>query len=186
MNTSHLMFDLETEGLPDTATAPITILSIGACIFDPRSDEIGPTFYRNVDPESCRRRGFHSDPNTIEWWKTEDSSALAEDQRDIQEALNDFILFILNHPYQVSRYWANSPTFDKEIISRAMRACGYRFPLPFWKERCLRTVKDICLIDGKEGFANPAKHNALADAIHQARVVQLCYSRIDNVQFILP
>jgi hypothetical protein len=46
---TDLMIDLETLGL----TANSVVLSIGAVFFDLEGEDLGPTFYTNVDRESC-------------------------------------------------------------------------------------------------------------------------------------
>ena len=55
------MVDLET-----LATTPdAAILTIGACKFDPRGNNITDQYYERIDLDSQNRR---IDENTIEWW----------------------------------------------------------------------------------------------------------------------
>ena len=69
----HLMIDLET-----LATTPeATVLTIGACKFDPHGNTIDETLYMRVDIDSQDR---DIDPNTLEWWSKQDKQIQREEQ----------------------------------------------------------------------------------------------------------
>ena len=67
----HLMIDLET-----LATTPeATVLTIGACKFDPNGNTIDDTLYMRVEIDSQDR---DIDPNTLEWWSKQDKQIQEE------------------------------------------------------------------------------------------------------------
>lgn len=193
MHHSHLMFDLETGGLPNTLNAPkgVVILSIGAVIFDPyaplqpASELKQHSFYANIDPTTCEDVGLVWDEQTRLWWSQqsiEAQSALQHNQQHIVFVLNDFITFVAQHPYSITGYWANSPSFDKVILERALMTVGRRWPdsLPFYQENDVRTLKRTAWPSGDHpNMLEGTAHNALDDAIKQARLVQLAHRKLN-------
>ena len=177
MNTRHLIFDLETGGLPTTnpAKGPV-IFSLGACVFNPFSDDIHKsTFYANIDPESCEQQGMSYELSTMQWWQRqseEATSALTSNRQPITTVLTDFINW-LNEVNPIE-YWANSPTFDKVILERAYLNNKMTFPFEFWKENDIRTLKKFYqrILSEPMNITNGTAHNALDDAIKHAKEVQ--------------
>lgn len=187
------MFDLETGGLPNTNgyKDDIVLLSIGAVIFDPNNitKDFPAGFYKNIDPKSCEELGMVWDPQTAQWWREQQQEAwetLQEDQINIKVALQEFIKWIRTFPVRVTAYWANSPSFDKILLERAMITCGLQWPreLPFYAERDLRTLKaEVYPNNDAPNFnrliEGPA-HNSMVDAARQALLVQHCKAVIHN------
>ena len=64
----HLMIDLET-----LATTPdAAILTIGACKFDPRSNDIDATFYERIQLDSQENYDRTINEDTLAWWSKQD------------------------------------------------------------------------------------------------------------------
>ena len=62
--------------------------------------------------------------------------------------------------------WGNGASFDNVLLATAYKRLGMETPWPFWKDRCFRTMKNVCKVDHSfEGTA----HNALDDARSQAQ-----------------
>lgn len=165
----HVMLDLETWG-----TRPGSALrSIGAVTFDPDAGIVGSTFYRNIDKASCLAFGLTIDADTIAWWEKqskESIEALEVDQRSIVHVVNDFNTWFA----QVGgKYiWCHGANFDEPLWTAACRALAWPVPWKFWDVRCTRTIFAMADFDTKSLPRDGMHHNALDDAIHQARCVQ--------------
>lgn len=183
------MLDLETFG--NNIEGDAALVSIGAVVFDADSDAldlsllIGDTFERKVDLQRTEiaMRG-HIDPSTIEWWLTQDDAArkaLTEGERlPLGTALMEMMPWlgevIARAGTKDVRLWSNGPTFDEHILRRAFTRYGFKFPLSHRGSRCCRTMTAQAIelgFDMAKLGVNGAKHDALADAIFQARGVIL-------------
>ncbi|MDP5205570.1 3'-5' exoribonuclease [Alishewanella sp. SMS9] len=180
---NHVMLDLETMGQDSNAA----IVAIGAVFFEPTTGTIGASFYQKVDLESAAKFG-NIDPSTIIWWLKQSDAARAEitsdDTLDLKCALCDFGDWIEQIEKIHSRIvWGNGASFDNVILSNAYAATSLAKPWVYWNDRDVRTVVEL----GKtlKGF-DPKKHmpflgtthNALDDAIHQAKYVSAIYQQL--------
>lgn len=162
----HCMCDLETLGTSHEAV----ILSIGAAKFDPRATEIIDSFHVHIDPRSAQAYGLKIEADAVMWWvdparADARSALLSHEQIDLRSALDGFV-----HWYgsESLKTWSNGANFDIPIMRNAMRVVGEPCPWKFWDERCFRTLKSL----KHEVPTAPAVHDALADAIAQAKFVQ--------------
>lgn len=166
---SHaLMVDLET--LSKLPTAAIS--SIGAVIFEPHSDWIGESFHLHVSLENCQRHGLMIDASTVTWWLGQDDVArqtLIVGQLDAAPLITALEAFSNFFP-SGAEIWCNGNSFDLPILANAYHAIGAETPWSFYNERDLRTLKG--LNKGARIEREGTHHNALDDAIHQARLVQ--------------
>ncbi len=163
-----LMVDLET--LSKLPTAAIS--SIGAVIFEPHSDWIGESFHLHVSLENCQRHGLTIDASTVTWWLGQDDTArqtLIVGQLDAAPLITALEAFSNFFP-SGAEIWCNGNSFDLPILANAYHAIGAETPWAFYNERDLRTLKG--LNKGARIQREGTHHNALDDAIHQARLVQ--------------
>ncbi|MEQ4972210.1 3'-5' exonuclease [Klebsiella pneumoniae] len=183
---NHLMIDLETMG--NKPNAPI--VSIGAVFFDPSTGELGEEFYRVVSLKSSVDGGAVPDPDTIMWWMQQSGEArnaiCDEGALAISAALIKLNTYILDNcsPDNV-QVWGNGATFDNVILrssyDREFIPCIWKF----WNDRDVRTIVEL----GRAIGINPRrdipfdgdKHNALADAKHQAKYVSAIWQRLINI-----
>lgn len=179
-NMRHIMLDLETFSTRSDAA----IVSIGAVLFDPNQGRVsGETFYRVIDlSASTPEKAGHIDPATVLWWMRQDKAAqdalTKEPGLPLGEALQDFGNWLRTMGMDASnksewRLWANDPDFDVVILANAYQR--YALPLPF-SYRSSRSMRTLCELAREFDIdprtePNPQKHNALQDAIYQARVV---------------
>lgn len=166
------MLDLETWG-----TKPGCIIrSIGAVIFDPKSDEIGAGFYANMEgPDS---KGFHTDKNTVKWWEkqgTEAKKLLEDNQFEPLNTVKSFNEFCVKHG--VKYVWSHGASFDVPIWQFYVDHYELETPYKFWDIRDTRTIYDIAGVrsEFEEGMI---EHYAFDDALAQARAVQRAYGKI--------
>lgn len=168
---NHVMIDLET-----LDTRPTTkILSLGAVKFDPETGEVGDTLYAKFDPGLQVTRT--ESKATLSWWGKQDAvvrieafSGLNALDSFLQGSLRDFLF-----PKPI--VWGNGSTFDISILEHAY---SYNTPWRFWNVRDVRTIVELAHgVIGKEQFTLKGQaHNALDDAIHQARYVSAMYIAI--------
>ncbi len=178
MPLNHCMIDIETWGTRPGAA----IRSIGAVAFDLESTMLGSTFYVNVDPAAqIMGFGLKMDPATALWWSQQGEAArevLEADQQPLPDALRR-----LEEWWAANRLefvWSHGAAFDVPLIDAAAAAvhrpvpCGYR---------ASRDTRTLFLAAGEDGssieFAG-VEHNALDDAVHQARRVQAAWSALKS------
>lgn len=167
-NAPALMVDIETMGTRPTSA----ITSIGAVLFDPRSDWIGDTFTIHVSLENCLRNGLTVDASTITWWLNQDDAArltLVRGQNDPAPLYTAMAAFAEFFPAG-AEIWCLGASYDLPILANAYHAVGQEPPWEYRNERCLRTLKG--LNKGLRIERTGTHHNALDDAIYQARLVQ--------------
>ena len=168
----HLMIDLET-----LATTPnAAILTIGACKFDPHSTDVHSTYYERIVLETQESYGRIINEETLGWWSQQDpqiqEDAFGEgtDRIDLKDAMKKLYTFGLG----TTNVWSHGSIFDVVIIEDICRSFQQAVTWKFWEVRDTRTLFDLAKVDVRiEG-----KHNALTDAVAQAKAVQEAYSRL--------
>lgn len=172
----NIMVDLETLG-----TAPgSAILSIGAVVFAPHSADIKDTFHMHLKLEDSVAAGFTVSASTMLWWLAQSEDARsgiirgqvgAHAVRNVLGTFTDWCLTGASIGEVVM--WGNGASFDNAVLSEAYRKLDMRQPWEFWNDRCYRTIKGeyptVKLV--REGV----HHDALADAISQAKHLQAIY-----------
>lgn len=181
---SDVMIDLETMGT--NTCAPI--VSIGAVFFSPESEELGPTFYVPVNLRSSMLNGGIADGDTILWWLKQSKEARAaictNDALDIKDALFELSHFITCHVCNLKKLkvWGNGATFDNVILRGAYERVGLACPWEYFNDQDVRTIVNLGQFIGfnpkKDMPFDGERHNALADAIHQAKYVSAIFSRL--------
>jgi exodeoxyribonuclease VIII len=179
-NAVHFSLDIESLG----TTVGSAIVSIGCVEFDPFSERLGETFYSGINVESCLRNGLTMDAQTVFWWlqqSDEARKALADTQvKDkllLSDVLINFSTYLRNALFKSAkvgqRIWAKGPSFDVSIIEHACKESGVPIPWKYNEPRCVRTIVESAM-DPEVKFQG-IEHNALDDAVYQARCVQEAY-----------
>jgi hypothetical protein len=164
---NNVMIDLETLGLTPNAA----FISLGACRFSPETAQIGDSFYERINWETAMD-GREVTPATLRWWMQQGDDARLEiikPGRNMKDVL-DSLYFWLGSDCVV---WGNGSTFDISILEDAYRQCGINIPWKFWNVRDVRTVVDLAkgLVDKNDVAQEGTAHNALGDAVYQAKYV---------------
>lgn len=159
---NKLMVDCETL---DIGERPV-LLSIGAVVFD--ENGIYQYFQADIDIESSKACGFTVSQSTLDWWDQQDpiakNMAFAGKER-IDVVLRKLVEFYLNHG--CTEIWSKGALADIRWINNALDYFGIERPWKYYKEFCFRT-----LLKSAPRFKIPfagIPHNALDDAIHQAK-----------------
>ncbi|EKY4098329.1 3'-5' exoribonuclease [Klebsiella pneumoniae] len=181
----HVMVDLETMGKKHNAP----IVAIGAVVFDPATGSIGESFYKVVCLESSVNWGAVIDPSTVIWWLKQSSEARSaivnDDAIPLQDALLQFREFVSDNVAGGSKkaqVWGNGASFDNSILRSSYDCIAEDYPWEYWNDRDVRTMVELGQAIGFDPKTTipfeGSRHNALADAIHQARYVSAIWQRI--------
>lgn len=181
----HVMVDLETMGKKHNAP----IVAIGAVVFDPATGSIGESFYKVVCLESSVNWGAVIDPSTVIWWLKQSSEARSaivnDDAIPLQDALLQFREFVSDNVAGGSKkaqVWGNGASFDNSILRSSYDCIAEDYPWEYWNDRDVRTMVELGHAIGFDPKTTIPfegdRHNALADAIHQARYVSAIWQRI--------
>ena len=178
-----LMLDIETMG----DGPEVAIMSIGACFFDITTGEIGATFHEQINLESAVDAGLIMDVSTVLWWMQQSDEARSKfadnsKARCIQLVLLAFKSFIEDSNEQC-KVWGNGATFDNVIVKNAFKKCtGFDAPWSFYNDMDVRTIvrlgREIGFDPKRDMPFEGIKHDALADAIHQAKYVSAIYQKL--------
>ena len=167
----HVMVDLETLG----TAADACIISIGAVRFNIDTKEIDDDgFYASISIDSNGDRRIQE--STLVWWLGQGVNAqkvFHEPKRDLDLVLQELAAWI-DDPEVIM--WSNGADFDLPMLTHAYISFGMEVPWHFWNSRCVRTYKNL---PGAKNIKVPydgTKHNALFDAIHQAKQVQAIHA----------
>lgn len=179
---NNIMVDLETLGMSPGAI----ILSIGAVTFDPiaKTVDTDAGFYTVLSWKDGEALGMKRHKSTEEWWGKQSAEARKvlhhshKSKVTVKKGLEDFNAWIGQQASPNSvLMWGNGSDFDNALLAVAYELADVPIGWKFWNSRCFRTLKAV-------GEAHVGKidlplregtfHNALDDAIHQARcAVQL-------------
>ena len=131
-------------------------------------EQIQDYFEYFINKETAISEGFTVSQSTLDWWDQQDPDARAyafNGEGDIQEALKALVQFYeLNEGTEI---WSKGSLADIRWINNALDYFGIERPWKYYKEFCFRT-----LLKSVPKFDMPfvgMPHNALDDAIHQAK-----------------
>lgn len=164
-----LCVDLETGGTsPDSA-----ILALACQAFDPFDPCLKvPPLVVAIEPEENDKYNRAWSGSTIQWWSRQpDALAVLGSLpiRTLPQMARMFVEYCVEH--KATAIWANSPSFDLVILRNLFAALEMRFPLPYWQERDIRTIKALLPAVYVPHFLG-TKHHPLDDVRHEIRILQ--------------
>lgn len=173
-----VMVDLETLA----TTADAVIMSIGAVRFDAHSDKIDDNgFYASICVESNLLKGRRVSEDTLIWWMKQSAAAQAvfhEPKITLETALWNFADWVAAaDPTSDTRMWSNGADFDLPMLAHAYAQHQAMPPWRHWNSRCVRTLRNLPGIQAEPLNNN---HNALADAVNQAKCVQALFKNMQK------
>jgi hypothetical protein len=168
----HLMVDLETMAVTPRAV----VLTLGAVQFDPYSDTIYDELYLKFNLDDQDTLGREIDPNTLDWWAKQEQAVMDEafssDGRiSVVDGMNAFHKFA----WGCDKIWSHGAVFDIIMLEDIYRQIGKPIAWEFWRCRDTRTLFDLA---DPEMEKSVEQHNALFDAIRQAKGVQTVYRKL--------
>lgn len=174
MKCKDVMVDLETLG----TTADAVIISIGAVKFDVASDDIDDDgFYASISVESNLDKGRRIDEDTLIWWMGQSAEAqtvFKEPKEDLAAALDSLAAWFGDDDKLC--IWSNGASFDIPMLEHAYRQHNWQTPWKFWNSKCFRTWKGLPAAKKVSYEKVGVAHNALSDAINQAKHAQAIYA----------
>jgi hypothetical protein len=131
-------------------------------------------FYATVVPDSNLEIGLTHDKETIKWWKEQSKEAYKAvwenpEALHISEALAKFSVFVGQLGKEAPEFWVNGASFDYPILQEAYIRAGLEFPVPFRKQNCYRTLKNLFPYVKAVDIAEGIKHHSFWDAVYQAK-----------------
>ena len=179
--SNQIMCDLETLDTAPTAQ----VLSIGAVRFDPNTGEIGEKFHKIIDLQSQHDNGRTTSESTKSWWAQQSEEArsiFTAPKEKTVIALADFYDFVGK---DCIGFWGNGAAFDNVILTDLYASFALRRPWGYTVDRCYRTVKALfdARFDSRTQLPKfeGTKHDALADAEHQAKCLMIMSERLGLV-----
>lgn len=164
--------------------------------FDPYTGEKLGEFFTHIDVHSQVKQGLRMDPDTILWWMRQSEEARAKLVEPYDptklikpialtpvaacEAINNFLNkngqpAIKNHTI----VWGNGPGFDCNILRDLFKVVGLEPEWNYWNERCVRTAVDLAGIDKKSIKREGIHHNAIDDAMFQAKLIHEAFKVLE-------
>lgn len=159
----HLMLDFETLSLQPNAM----VLSAGICEIWPEEEGNRKHAYWEfaLTPQTAR----HIDPETVAWWM----------EQEIKPPMNGtdgfWRIFEWLRAVEVSReiiLWANGTDFDITVLKDIAYENHQILPFKYSNVRDFRTMRKCFPLPKDKEPATITKHNALEDALWQARYLE--------------
>lgn len=160
--SNKMMIDCETL---DIGERPV-LLSIGAVVFD--ENQIYEYFQFDIDIETTKAHGFTVSQSTLDWWDLQEPIAknmAFSGKEKIEVVLQKLVDFYSDNGCK--EIWSKGALADIRWINNALDYFSIEKPWKYYKEFCFRT-----LLKSAPRFKMPfagIQHNALDDAIHQAK-----------------
>lgn len=173
----HVMIDCETLA----TTADAVIMSLGAVKFNMNGELDPEGFYASISIDSNLDLGRRVTESTLRWWMKQSPEAQAvfdEPKETLESALSSFSQWLGHNKRFV---WSKGADFDIPLLAHAYTEFGMEIPWEFWNARCVRTLLKLPHADAVTPPPNELKHNALADALVQAKHVQLVMQHLNGL-----
>ncbi|CAM3776707.1 3'-5' exonuclease [Litorimonas haliclonae] len=178
-NFTDCMIDFETMGpTPDSV-----VLQMGWCFFNRKDNEKPVGFRRMFCQLEQKMLGRTVTPSTADWWETQDQDLfqrVSSGKDEIEDVLSDFTASWQKHAIESTWLWSNGPAFDEPILVSLYNSIEQQTPWKFWNSRCLRTLKATSPFVA--GFRASEAHDALNDALAQAKTVRAIYQKLDELK----
>lgn len=183
-----VMIDIET--LDKEPSAVIT--SIGAVLFSPHDEEVTRERSILVKPskENQLKMGRTVSVSTIGWWVKESPDQFLKEisldgESSVANALNDLTEFCLSsivtdefYRQGFVNYWFHGPQFDCVKLESLYKSVNMDPPWNYNEVRDSRTLFSLLPEDPRD-FTGQTAHDALDDAIVQARGVQVAFRKLN-------
>ncbi|EEY7442365.1 3'-5' exoribonuclease, partial [Escherichia coli O157] len=126
-------------------------------------------------------------PETLRVWVRQherDTGGSIDDTLSISDALSELNHFINRHADNTKylKVWGNGATFDNVILRGAYERAGQICPWAYWNDHDVRTIvtlgRSIGFDPKMDMPFDGERHNALADARHQAKYVSAIWQKL--------
>lgn len=170
---TDFMIDLETLGT--TPEKGVPLLSIGWCAWDRRS----PTFDHTAAQQFVKASPGEADEATMKWWFGQvDRWTAIRDRCEAEGVKLIEAIDWLRAAFRQSgaeMVWSHGATFDVVILEYWCRVFARDIPWKFYNIRDTRTLYHLGAVRLPTNT-----HDAMEDAINQARLVHSTWWRLDE------
>lgn len=170
---SHLMIDIETLG----TKSDCVVVSVGAVPFNPSAGTVQTDFGKHwvLPIQSQLDHGRTIDQLTLRWWFEQSREAQKGWEKPNVARPMDFWTDIKHMTYTF--VWSHGAGFDIAILESLFKTYELAPPWQFWNIRDTRTLFHL-----NDSYKVPRDtgvyHNALDDAINQAKAVCHCWKTL--------
>jgi len=174
--TTHIMWDLETFGLPKARKIPIPS-ALGAVKFDGAT--IIDKFRVGIDPVDAERYGLTVDASTFLWWLDPKRDAartalLALDKVPLDAALYGLTAWVQETPAdEIGSAFGKGSTFDNVLLKQYYEVLGGEaYPFTYRQDECYRTIanRNPDIEYHQVGVAHDALDDAVSQALHMQQI----------------
>lgn len=175
----------------DPVCAPVDekakVIQVGLVAFDPFTVSTEEELERhswgvNIDHLQPGRTESES---TVKWWREQDPQVwhnICQDQVDLEFAMQQLAKTVERIATPDTRLWYRGDCFDHTILQNALFYFGKQLKVPFWNIRDVRSPEDVIFRRSvQRNFRFGDHHDAVHDAMSQARLVQECYRVTDGL-----
>lgn len=176
-------FSIDCETLSTHPNA--AVVSIGVVNFDRDTGKIGESLHILINVDDAIKHG-HVSGSTMSWWIAQggDARSLFDKKHDAERtnchgALCRLKGFIAKHSDR-PRVWGNGSIADITWLDSLFNSAGagMKAPWEFWDVRDMRTTMDDADLDMKSIPREGTHHNAVDDALHQAKLISMARRKI--------
>ena len=162
-----LMVDIETLG----TELDSVVQSVGLVMFEPTSGKIGETLHIKFDiKDQVKNHKRVIYPSTLLWWLGQNIDTFKKSLDGKAKFIWGVVKIITFIQVQKPvRLWGNSASFDLGILAHMIKSSSLELPWMFWQECCYRTIKATHNDLVPTTISNPDAHDALSDAVFQAK-----------------
>ncbi|WP_163059811.1 3'-5' exonuclease [Acidithiobacillus ferrooxidans] len=178
---NHIMIDIETLSRKLGAV----VLSIGAVAFDPDSNRLGETFSIRLPAQEQIDKGGLVEMETVLWWmgqslEARNAAFQGPCAPTVAHGLGKFSRFLQRVLAGNLRVWSNGPSFDSAQLQLLFDRFGVPWPVKYNADRDCRTIFELAYPGERVPVPDDGtvQHDALADAVWQARAVQACVRKL--------
>lgn len=179
-NYPHVMIDLETLDVKPGAV----VLSIGLVEFAAAKDgvpQLGTHYYDVLSAVEQFQRQLTSSADTIDWWEKQSPEARTVLQQSYKSLASvrtqlDAVNLMMAPRTNGTKptLWGNGSDFDNTILAELYRRFNVKPAWSYSRHRCHRTLMALCGYAGLNDYVVIPRlgqhHNALDDAVHQAKM----------------
>lgn len=103
-----------------------------------------------------------------------------KERAGLPHRVSEFIIKNANHKFV--QVWGNGASFDCVILRNSYSLTGQPVPWQWWNDRDVRTIVELGKVIGfdpkRDMPFKGTRHNALDDAIHQAKYVSAIWKKL--------
>lgn len=178
------MLDIETLGTGSNSL----VLSIGAVEFSLSGNTFRQFSINLPILEQIVNPTVDIDMETIKWWKAQSAEAKAlllykKPCRSVKGGLIAFCDFIKQ--FENPLIWGNGCTFDNVIMRNLFKSFSVVFPTAYYTDMDVRTIIQLAgheRVKELTGKFTGTKHDAIADCLHQVKLVSNSYSLLKELK----